>query len=205
MPESPWRTGNHNPRTIYIGEQFVGVMDFPELAARVVEAVNAEPADPEEVSDGFHTMSELYAHRHALFIAATRLDPDRSWRSRLHHDGTFLGETWFVAGMDLPTGAISYHLPADRWDELDHVGTLERAPEWDGHTPDDVVQRLLRWQPGPQVELADVRQLRANFSTAARHWRSELPLDRGGATPNLGDLLEWLMGKAGLDPEGHRG
>jgi hypothetical protein len=104
------------------------------------------PDDPGEISDGFHTFNELYAHRHALFCALARARPELAWRSASHHDG----EEWpgfFIAGMRLPTGDISYHLPKDRWDDLAGVPVLARGVEWDGHTPADVVQRLKEWRP----------------------------------------------------------
>lgn len=45
----PWRTGRKVGRTIYQGDTLIGLMDTPELAARVVAAVNAsaEGAVPE--------------------------------------------------------------------------------------------------------------------------------------------------------------
>ena len=67
-----------------------------------------------------------------------------SWKSKLHNDGSSF-DGWFIAGMDLPTGTITYHLPIDQfWDKFD-VAEIEKAPEWDGHTSDDVVKRLINW------------------------------------------------------------
>lgn len=99
-------------------------------------------------SDGYHTFDELYEHRHALFLALCRRiagqRPDRVWRSTLHYDGTSF-TSWFVMGIDrLPGEQITYHLPMYLWDETNFATTLERAPEWDGHTPTDVVVRLKR-------------------------------------------------------------
>jgi hypothetical protein len=37
---------------------------------------------------------------------------------------------------------ISYHLPLSRWDETYFAETLDKAPEWDGHTSADVLERL---------------------------------------------------------------
>jgi hypothetical protein len=103
-------------------------------------------ADMGEVSDGYHTFNELYAHRRALFIALMHSFPRISWRANNHHDGTFI-EGWFIAGMELPTGQISYHLPNEDWHKLDgwSIATTLRAPEWDGHTPADVIDRLNLW------------------------------------------------------------
>ena len=101
----------------------------------------------ENTSDGYHTFKELYEHRIALFIALMRSNPDISWRANVHDDGSdYPG--WFIAGMKLPTGDISYHLPNERWNDLDETGitTTNKAPKWDGHTADDVVKRILEWK-----------------------------------------------------------
>ena len=98
------------------------------------------------ISDGYHTHEELYEHRNHLFVALMRGNPAISWRANNHDDGTMY-EGWFIAGMHLPSGDISYHLPVEMWELLDGVGiaTTNRAPKWDGYTPDDVVERLARW------------------------------------------------------------
>lgn len=41
------------------------------------------------------------------------------------------------------TMQITYHLPAEDWDTL-RVPELETAPEWDGHTSDDVLERIYK-------------------------------------------------------------
>ena len=35
---------------------------------------------------------------------------------------------------------ITYHLPLSKWEETGFAETLEKAPEFDGHTPDDVLE-----------------------------------------------------------------
>jgi len=102
----------------------------------------------ENTSDGYHTFKELYDHRIALFICLMRSNPEISWRANNHHDGSNM-EGWFIAGMELPTGQITYHLPVDKWTSLDNTGmrTSNNAHyEWDGHTAEDVVNRLLEWK-----------------------------------------------------------
>ncbi len=107
------------------------------------------------VSDGFHTFNELYAHRHALLLAVMKLGDyvkaplklgNHTWISQRHHDGTSYAG-WFIAGVTLPTGPITYHLPDAMW--LDAVETgaqiLDQAPEWDGHTSNDVRDRIMEW------------------------------------------------------------
>jgi len=98
-----------------------------------------------DISDGSHTFSELYSHRCTLFAALMKAHPDISWKSKLHADGSSFDD-WFIAGMNLPSGAITYHLPIEQfWDRTSTISELEKAPEWDGHTSDDVVKRLLVW------------------------------------------------------------
>ncbi len=101
------------------------------------------------VSDGFHTFNELYAHRCHLFVALMQSNATLSWRAGKHFDGT-MPDGWFIAGMHLPSGDISYHLPLDMWDLLDgsDIATLDNSPEWDGHSAKDVVQRLSDWKRG---------------------------------------------------------
>jgi hypothetical protein len=102
--------------------------------------------DNSGVSDGYHTFEELYNHRHCLFLALMRSHPKLSWRAVCHADGTHY-KGWIICGMHLPTGDITYHLPAVLWSKLNGCGitTSTRAPEWDGHTSQDVITRLDKW------------------------------------------------------------
>ena len=100
----------------------------------------------QNTSDGYHTFAELYLHRHFLFMALMISHPEKSWRSKVHADGTMYPD-WFIAGMNLPAGVITYHLPIKAWENLDDhdIPTLQTAPEWDGHTPHDVLLRISDW------------------------------------------------------------
>jgi len=108
--------------------------------------------------DGYHTFSELYDHRIMLFIALCKKiqkpeyygdarnvvgnNGKMVWRSKLHHGGTGYNG-WFIMGINKKSGEqISYHLPLSCWEETTFAETLDRAPEWDGHTSDDVLERL---------------------------------------------------------------
>jgi hypothetical protein len=109
-----------------------------------------------EVSDGYHTMTELYEHRYALFCALVKVyDGYKTplgcnvtcYKSKLHPDGTsFYG--WFIVMMiihklDTTIEQISYHLPIEWWDKF-NIMALNRMFEWDGHTSSDVIERLLK-------------------------------------------------------------
>ena len=97
------------------------------------------------LSDGYHTFNELYDHRHILWINMLKITPN-AWISSRHSDGSTF-EGWFISGIQLPTGDVTYHLPIKYWNLIIHrcpnVELLEIAPEWDGHTSKDVLSRLL--------------------------------------------------------------
>lgn len=100
--------------------------------------------DTNEISDGYHTFGELYAHRIELFIALCRLVAQFGtasvWRSRTHSDGSSF-EGWFVLGIFNQQGQqITYHLPNERWQDCDFA--VQACPAFDGHTADDVLKRL---------------------------------------------------------------
>lgn len=113
--------------------------------------------DVKKISDGYHTFEELYEHRITLFVALCRkiareeaMDRFKNkshelmsvWRSRLHSDGTMFKGS-FILGMKYKKGKqITYHLPITKWEETNFAETLENAPEWDGHTPQDVIKRI---------------------------------------------------------------
>lgn len=110
---------------------------------------NRYPNDMQDCDcDGYHTFDELYDHRIILFITLCKeLSINGTvevWRSKNHHvGGTPMYEGWFILGIGKETGRqISYHLPLKYWDDTNFAETLENAPEWDGHTPDDVLERL---------------------------------------------------------------
>jgi len=110
-----------------------------------------------DISDGYHTFDELYEHRIALFIALCRSITAMQdfhelttggkkkpivWRSEKHSDGTSM-KGWFIMGILKSHGEqITYHLPMDRWLACGFAETLDQAPEFDGHTSEDVVRRL---------------------------------------------------------------
>lgn len=98
------------------------------------------------VSDGYHTFNELYEHRHSLFLTLMSCLPSQSWFSRKHNDGEAY-EGWFIAGINLPTGTVTYHLPEGLYEAARGTKAMELplAPEWDGHSAQDVVYRLMKF------------------------------------------------------------
>ena len=63
-------------------------------------------------------------------------------KSHRHSDGELcFGGGWFIVTATLPTGQISNHYENKEWD-LFRCKEVEKAPEWDGHTSKDVLNRL---------------------------------------------------------------
>lgn len=108
--------------------------------------MRATGGDSMQVTDGFHTMDELYEFRKiynaVLFnewAAQGRYNVQKSIR---HADGNeCFGGGWFIVVATLPSGQISNHYELKDWD-LFQCAEVNQAPEWDGHTSQDVLERL---------------------------------------------------------------
>lgn len=107
-----------------------------------------------EISDGYHTFKELYRYRMLLQAAwfNTVVKDKRQTKvvkSYRHHDGElcFGKENYFIVMAELPTGQISNHYKGEHWDLFD-VPVVDRAPEWDGHTPEEAADRIEKYIRG---------------------------------------------------------
>ena len=92
-----------------------------------------------ELRDGYHSFNELYEHRCVLTALAFNFLP-YSWKSLHHEDGSMF-DGMFIVGTVLPSGIVTYHYDLEYWD-LFKVVVLEHAPTFDGHTPNDVINRI---------------------------------------------------------------
>lgn len=114
----------------------------------ITESINAVILEQKErgfstkdISDKWHTFDELYYHRMVLFLAIQKANPDKSWKSKKHHDGTMFDDS-FIVGIETRQGQYSYHYGLKYWDMFEDIKELEFAPEYDGHKPDDVGRLL---------------------------------------------------------------
>jgi hypothetical protein len=137
----------------------------------VQELVNSLGDLKGSVSDGFHTFDEIYNFRklyNALLFnewamqikMETAFSKDASGRTKQivvaksnkydvhksirHHNGELcFGGGWFVVIAILPSGQITNHYEMKDWD-LFKIPEVEKAKyEFDGHTSQDVVERML--------------------------------------------------------------
>ncbi|MGJ0636850.1 hypothetical protein [Xenorhabdus bovienii] len=145
---------------------YVKVVEADELEAHLVEGWVDHPSkiivenvgsesdkDMGEVSDGYHTFNELYAHRVRLFSTLMHAHKESAWWSRTHSDGV-IWDGWILAGIETLVGNITYHLPESEIQNLPEGTELDTGKEWDGHTADDVLERMLSLKlPKPEVKL----------------------------------------------------
>lgn len=122
------------------------VMSDPLPKSNIINLKEEMPGvDTNFVSDGYHTFYELYEHRIVLYMALAKSKEftNNVWMSKAHSDGS-IWDGWFILGINEAHGEqITYHLPMSKWDECAIFAfEREKAPNWDGHTSDDVLDRI---------------------------------------------------------------
>lgn len=111
-----------------------------KAAHMLADFIEPQPIDG-NTSDGYHTFNELYHHRAVLFSVIVENFAARAWKSKLHADGTMY-DGMFVVGIETPDGQATYHYDIDPYWDLFRCKEVDRAPEWDGHTPDQAIERI---------------------------------------------------------------
>ena len=151
---------------------FYGEKDKPKKIVKAINTIVQVLPSASEISDGYHTFDELYEFRKlynaVLFnewaskIVLKRekvdykgeygvnfklthreeckYDVHKSWK---HHNGELcFGGGWFIVVAVLPTGQISNHYKAEDWDLFKIPETECAKYPFDGHTGQDVLERL---------------------------------------------------------------
>ena len=111
------------------------------LGEHALALLKAEEPITGETSDGYHTFNELYHHRAVLFSVIVANYKDRAWKSVRHHDGTMY-DGMFIVGIDTPDGQATYHYDINPYWDMFKCRVREFAPEWDGHTPAQAIERI---------------------------------------------------------------
>lgn len=94
-----------------------------------------------DTSDGYHTFNELYHHRAVLFSVIVSHYPELSWKSKHHNDGSMFDDM-FIVGINTPQGQATYHYDINPYWDMFDCKELDKAPVWDGHTPDEAICRI---------------------------------------------------------------
>lgn len=95
-----------------------------------------ETGDGHDIYDQYHTMSELYFNRLIMFDIICKLFPEKSWKSKLHDDGTMFKD-YFIVGVNTSEGQFTYHYHIRFWD-IFTCKEIPKAPKYDGHQPKDI-------------------------------------------------------------------
>lgn len=131
-------------------EESIYAKGFDGALATILGILRAFPtADVVEIpkgnignlSDGYHTFNELYHHRAILFSVICNSMPDKAWKSKLHDTGDMY-EGMFIVGIETPEGQATYHYDIEPYWDLFKVKELEKAPKYDGHTPQEAIDRI---------------------------------------------------------------
>lgn len=125
----------------YNGECEEGGYYYSKAIEDAIALLKAQESITGETSDGYHTFNELYHHRAVLFSVIVANYPDRAWKSKKHHDGTMYNGM-FIVGIDTPDGQATYHYDVDPYWDMFECRVLDNAPEWDGHTPAQAIERI---------------------------------------------------------------
>lgn len=112
-----------------------------EINKIIKESEEKGGLNTDEISDGAHTFEDLYKHRIYLFAVICNQNKDKAWKAKKHIDGSMY-EGYFIAGINTDKGEATYHCSMDFWN-LFNVKELPHSPEYDGYTPDDVLERLM--------------------------------------------------------------
>ena len=103
--------------------------------------VTIEVEDLTKVSDGYHTIEELYEHRHLLYLLYV-ISQIGNYDDIYYKEEDYPG--WFILYIEITEGQISYHLP-NKYLKIVKAQGIKKAPDdykWDGHTSKDVLERL---------------------------------------------------------------
>lgn len=100
------------------------------------------------ISDGYHSFDELYHHRAMLFLALCLTSfKNVAWKSLLHNDPKKdpMYPGMFIVGISTPYGDATYHYNIDPYWAMFDIDELPRAPIFDGHTPNQAIDRIVTY------------------------------------------------------------
>ena len=122
-------------------------VDYNSLLTDIQHQIDSIPTSQSvgELSDRYHTFNELYDHRAKLFIALCRTSfKNIAWKSLLHDDGTMF-PGMFIVGVETKYGQATYHYDINPyWAMFKGIKELDKAPKWDGHTPNEAIERIYK-------------------------------------------------------------
>jgi hypothetical protein len=139
-----WESGNYTDAHTfdYVVQELTKLLETEQNQMQITE----------NTSDGYHTFKTLYEIRKAYNVALFNewgkynIPLYNVHKSRKHYDGEypFGKDNWFIVCAELPNGQISNHYTMDDWDLFKIPETEKALFPFDGHTTEDVIDRLLK-------------------------------------------------------------
>lgn len=117
--------------------------NLKQIAQNAIDNYNNKNNSVGDLSDGYHTFDELYYHRCVLFSLICNQNNHIAWKSKKHYTGDMYDDM-FIVGINTQYGQVTYHYNLKYWDMF-NVPELENAPEWDGSSPSDCIERMRIW------------------------------------------------------------
>lgn len=119
-----------------------------ETAQKAIDEAKRYNDSVGTLSDGYHTFDELYHHRALLFASLCLTGfKEKAWKSLLHNDpkNNPMYPGMFIVGVETPFGQATYHYDIDPYWSIFKVRELDHAPEYDGHTPKEAIDRIYKY------------------------------------------------------------
>lgn len=138
-----WTKCVKDSKTRYYGEDIAAnnVDELCKWFADNKEFIKVPETGIGDLSDGYHTFNELYHHRAILFSIICNMFPEKAWKSKKHDTGDMF-DGMFIVGIETPDGQATYHYDLEPYWDMFKVKEFEFAPKWDGHTPENAINRI---------------------------------------------------------------
>lgn len=121
--------------------EFIQSNNARKINKKIKKLKDKNLINEELISDTFHTFESLYFQRCILFATICNQNKHIAWKSKKHSDGTMFKD-YFIVGINTLKGTYTYHYHKQYWPYFEDIKELDYAPEWDGHTENDVTRLL---------------------------------------------------------------
>ena len=135
----------NDERLVKYAEKVDALNETIDLLYEEIDTLNETNKDLKQLNDDLYTYRLLY--NALLYNEWHKHNEVEVYKSRRHHDGSIPFENderdWFIVVALLPDGRqISNHYPLESWDYFKIPVYPKVKDEFDGHTIDDVFERL---------------------------------------------------------------
>lgn len=90
-------------------------------------------------------INDVYTERNRAVALACELAHRLGYHTEVYHGDIGEEPEWVVVFIDLPTGQVSWHIPAQEYIDLFPAIVANLNNSWDGHSTDDKNSRIQRF------------------------------------------------------------